>query len=204
MNLELTQKENEIIERTFGSVVTLDSNFNVVEDILPIDASYMLKPSTNETLEDFKQKIVEMRTGIMNIKIDAESLKFPTLSKEYLDSRRPIGRIGGSFTYRHTNYGIGPSYLKITALKFKKNKKTKLDILGSFAYVKNELGLKVVIPIVSDILIHGVEKDYELRPQYTFILGGTYYAEIELTNPRVLRHTNYIVCDIKYKNGGAR
>lgn len=201
MNLDLTQRENEIIERTFGSTVTLDNNFNVVEDLLPIDASYMLRPLLNETVEEFKQRIVEIRTRITNISTDPTTIKFPTLSSKWLDTRRD-NRTGCLCTY--VNYHLGPSYLKITALKFKKNKKTKLDILGSFVYVKNELGLKVVIPKISDILIHGVEKDYELRPQYTFILGSSYGAEVELTNPRVLRHTNFIVCDIKYKNGGAR
>lgn len=202
MNLELTKKENEIVERTFGSIVSLDNNFNVVEDLAPIYASYLLRPRPTDTVEDFKKTIVEMRTAMANIRMDANSFQFPILSDSYLDSRRPFNDYNHALTY--VKYNLGPSYIKITAIKYNKATKTKLDIMGSFAYVRNEMGVKIIIPVVSDILQHGVEKDYELGPKYSFILGGNNGTEVLLKRPRKIRHTNLIVCDIEYKNGGPK
>lgn len=197
MELELSKEEQRIIERSFNERVLLDSNFKVVDHLSELEASYIVRADVGETVDEFKQKIIDMRTTILNIRNDIESFRIPFISANCLDRRRVD--IVNKLVY--ARYNLGPFYVKLSALKFKKNKKIKLELLGAFVYVHGEAGIKIIIPEVNDAIQCTNDLLFKVNEKFTFILGGT---EMCLDNPRRIRYTNLVVCDFKYKNGGIK
>lgn len=123
-------------------------------------------------------------------------MNFPTIKSDYLTPLKDF-RIG----YVTVRYDLGPTYIKVRMIRQKRGKKKISETLAGFIYVEGEERLKIFLPNTG-FITGGYDTPVEINPNYTFLLGGSYGREIELSNPRMIYRTDIVVCDIKYKNGG--
>ena len=123
-------------------------------------------------------------------------MEFPVIKEDYLSPLKDR-----RISYVTVRYNLGPTYIKVRMIRQKRGKKTVSETLAGFIYVEGQEDLKIFLPDTG-FITGGYDTYIEINPKFSFLLGGSYGREIELSNPRMISRTDIVVCDIKYKNGG--
>ena len=124
---------------------------------------------------------------------EEKTFEIPTFSEDVFSRHSYSPRIG----YVYTRYDLPPFYIKLKVIRTKKGKTTSSVVNGTFLFIQGEEGIKLLMPKLN--IVMGDDWNYQefyVNENYTIFLDN---REVQLSNPRRLRHTDFFAFDIDYK-----